>query len=311
MRPTIQSISIFVRVVDASSFKGAAHSLLIDPAAVSRAIKTLESELGVLLFTRSTRALKLTTEGARFYRDGVQLLQKYDEATQQFEAASAVPHGRINVGLAPALARRTIMGALGSFAEKFPKVEVVLIGVEDPAQIGGKGVDVLIRGRSLRQRGGRHPDPQGLVVRKLFESPLIICAAPRYLDRLGTPRSPTDLDRHVCVGHFTIEGDFQDEWQFTKLAVRENVKFVPRLLVQGAEALREAACAGLGVIRTRASNVEEELQSRKLKRLLSDWECGGAQPIVAIYRKTRPMPPRISLFVQHLAGAFQRYHVSG
>jgi len=309
MRPTIQSISIFVRVVDANSFKGAAHSLLIDPAAVSRAIKALESELGVLLFARSTRAFKLTTEGARFYRDGVQLLKKYNDATQQFEAAHAVPHGRISVGLAPALARRTVMGALGSFAEKFPKVEIVLVGVEDLAEVEGKGVDVLIRGRSMRQRGGRHPEPQGLVVRKLFESPLIICASPKYLDRVGTPRAPTDLVQHACVGHFTIEGDFQDEWQFTKPGMRKNVKFVPTLLVQGAEALREAACAGLGIIRTRASNVEEELQSRKLKTVLPNWECGGAQAIVAIYRKTRPMPPRISLFVQHLAEAFKRYHV--
>jgi LysR family transcriptional regulator, regulator for bpeEF and oprC len=306
--PTIQSIRTFVRVVETNSFKGAAHSLLIDPAVVSRTIKTLEGELGVLLFVRSTRTMKLTPEGSRFYQDSVRLLERYEEATQQFQPVSAIPHGRINVGIAPALAKRIIVRAIGSFVERYPKIEIVLVNVEDLAQVEDKNVEVLIRGRSLRQRGGQHPDPQGLVARKLFASPLILCASPGYLDRAGTPRTPADLAEHTCVGHFTIERDFQDEWPLKKAHARKNVKFAPTLLVQGAEALRETACAGIGIVRTRAANVEEELRSRTLKQVLSDWECGGSQPIVAIYRKTRPMPPRINLLVQHLVTAFRRYN---
>jgi DNA-binding transcriptional LysR family regulator len=106
----------------------------------------------------------------------------------------------------------------------------------------------------------------------------------------------------------TLERDFQNEWQFMKSQMRQRVKFAPKLLVQGADSLRDAAVAGLGLVRIRACNVEDEIRSRKLIRILSAWECGGAGPMAAIYRKARPMPPRISEFVRHLAEAFRSYN---
>jgi DNA-binding transcriptional LysR family regulator len=78
MRANITEMNIFVRAVETNSFVGAARSLLIDPAVVTRAIKALEQDLGVLLFVRSTRSLRLTPEGMRFHRDCVQLLKKFD-----------------------------------------------------------------------------------------------------------------------------------------------------------------------------------------------------------------------------------------
>ena len=75
MPTNMRAIEIFVRIVESGSFVAAARSLLIDPAAVSRAIKGLEDNLGISLFARSTRVLKLTTEGARVYRDGSQMLK--------------------------------------------------------------------------------------------------------------------------------------------------------------------------------------------------------------------------------------------
>ena len=90
MRTNIRVIEIFVRVVESGSFVAAARSLLIDPAAVSRAIKGLEENLGILLFTRSTRALKLTTEGARFYRDSAQMLRSFEETLRRFQADTAL-----------------------------------------------------------------------------------------------------------------------------------------------------------------------------------------------------------------------------
>src|SRR5262249_61758525 len=89
MHTSIRAIEIFVRAVESGSFAAAARSLLIDPAAVSRAIKGLEENLGVLLFARSTRALKLTTEGARFYRDGAQMLRKFDDTINRFRTDTA------------------------------------------------------------------------------------------------------------------------------------------------------------------------------------------------------------------------------
>src|SRR5215212_3421799 len=111
MRTNLRLIEIFVRVVESGSFVGAARSLLVDPASVSRAIRTLEDSFGVLLFTRSTRTLKLTTEGRRFYRDAARMLRNFDETIHRFQADTTV-HGQLKVGMGPALSRRMLLRAI-------------------------------------------------------------------------------------------------------------------------------------------------------------------------------------------------------
>jgi DNA-binding transcriptional LysR family regulator len=106
----------------------------------------------------------------------------------------------------------------------------------------------------------------------------------------------------------TLAGDLQNEWQFAKSHIKQKVKIVPSLLIRGTDAMREAAVSGCGVIRLTAAALEDELRSGQLAPVLSDWECTGAPPLVAIYRKTRPMVPKVNVFVQHLAEAFRRYN---
>jgi LysR family transcriptional regulator for bpeEF and oprC len=309
MHTTIHAMNIFVRAVEQNSFVGAARSLLIDPTAVSRTISALEKELGVLLFARSTRTLKLTVEGARFYRDCIQILQKFTEATQRFRADGAMPYGPLKIGIAPGLRRRLLLRVIPRFLQQYPQIEIVLVSVDDRADIGNKGVDVLIRARSLRQRGGARPEPQGLVVRKLFQSRYIACASQEYLDRAGSPRTPADLLQHACVAHLSLEYDVADEWRFAQSDERQKVKFVPKLRIQGADALCEAGVAGCGIVRLLAANIEDELRSRTLVPVLSDWECAGEMPMLAIYRKTRPIVPQVSVFIRYLADAFRRYNL--
>jgi LysR family transcriptional regulator for bpeEF and oprC len=310
MHTTLREMNIFVRAVDLHSFVGAAKSLLVDPAAVSRAIKAIEADLGILLLARSTRALKLTPEGARFYRDCVELLKKYEQTTQQFRAVGSKPHGRLTVGMGPSLTRRMLLRAIPSFQQQYPAIEIVLVSVDDMDEIGGGGPDILIRPRGQRRHGGMHRFPQGLIVRKLAQPPLVPCASPEYLKRAGTPRVPADLVRHACVVLLSMEHDILDEWHFVKSQMRQRIKVAPKLLVHGMEALREAALAGCGIIRPLACHIEDELRRRKLVPVLPDWECTGASPMVAIYRKTQPAIPQVSLFVNHLIKAFQRYNAA-
>ena len=247
MRMTIRVIEIFVRVVENGSFAAAARSLLIDPAAVSRAVKDLEENLGVLLFTRSTRALKLTTEGTRFHRDGAQMLRRFEDTIHKFKADAAM-QGQLKIGLGPALGRRMLLRAIPAFQQRYPEVRLILVGINDPAEMAHEGIDVLIRPRSARQRRGEHKQRQGLVVRKLVQSPIAVCASPDYLKRAGIPRTPADLAGHACLALLTLERDVQDEWQFARSDAREKIKIDPTLTAHGEE-LRGAALAGCGIVR--------------------------------------------------------------
>jgi DNA-binding transcriptional LysR family regulator len=307
MRTSIRAIEIFVRAVENGSFIAAARGLLIDPAAVSRTIRTLEEDLGVLLFTRSTRALKVTTEGARFYRDGAQMLRKFEDTIQKFQSDTAL-HGQLKIGLAPFVSRRMLLRAIPSFQQIYPEIRLVLLSVNDHAEIGQEGIDVLIRPRSQRQRGGEHKPPQGLVMRKLMQSSIVICASPEYLKRAGVPRTPADLVRHDCVALLTLERDVQDEWQFVRSDVREKIKVSSKLIAHG-DALREAALAGCGVTRLLSWLVEDEIRSGTLVRVLPDWDVGNL-PIVAIYKKARPTLSRVTAFVRHLEQTFRAKQIA-
>jgi LysR family transcriptional regulator for bpeEF and oprC len=309
MHATIHAMNVFVRAVETNSFVGAARALLIDPAAVSRTIKSLEAHLGVLLFARSTRTLKLTGEGTRFYRDCIEILRKVEEATERFRADRQMPHGELKVGMPPGLTRRLLLRAIPPFKQQYPKIKLILLSVDEMAGIGDKGVDVLLRVRSLRQHGGLHHEPQGLVVRKLAQTRRIACASPEYLKRAGLPREPDDLAHHACVALLTQEHDVHDEWQFANAKARRTIKVTPSLLVQGTDALREAALAGCGIIQPLIWHVEDELRSRALVPVLADWKClGGERPMVAIYRKTQPMRLQVSLFIKHLVESFKKYN---
>ena len=305
MPASVRAIETFVRIVESGSFVAAARSLLIDPAAVSRTIKSLEDDLGISLFARSTRSLKLTTEGARFYRDGAQLLKAFHDTIDRFRADTALS-GQLKVGMGPALSRPIMLRGVSSFQALHPKVRLILISVNDPAQVGDEGIDVFIRPRSLRQRGGEHKQQQGTVLRKLFYSPMITAASPTYLRHKGVPRVPADFAAHDCTALLTLERDVQDEWQFVKRNKTEKIKFAPKLIADG-EALREAALASCGVIRVCAWEIADQLQSGALVQLLPDWECLGGLPIVAIYRKMRPTRSRIGALLQHLTTEFRPY----
>src|SRR4029079_6802194 len=113
------------------------------------------------------------------------------------------------------------------------------------------------------QRGGEHKQPQGLVMRKLMQSPIMVCASPDYLKRAGAPRTPADLARHSCLALLTMERDVQDEWMFAKSGARETIKFVPTLTAYG-EKLREAPPPGCGIVRLLECHVDDEIRSGDL-----------------------------------------------
>ena len=202
------------------------------------------------------------------------------------------------------------MQVIPEFQNKYPQLEIIMHSITEVSDLSAKGLDVVVRIRSLRQRGGTRLEPQGLVARKLAQSRFVVCASPEYLKRAGTPRTPTDLLRHSCIAIVTTDHDVQAEWQFVKNGRRQNIKFVPKLLVQGSDGYREAGAAGCGIIRLLACHIEDELQRGALVPLLADWQPAWSPPIVAIYRKTRPMPLQIGAFVRHLAESLRRYDVT-
>ena len=111
------------------------------------------------------------------------------------------------------------MRAIPSFQQQYKQMKIIIFNVDEVADIEEKGVDLLVRTATQRKRGGRHAEPQGIVVRKLAQSRFVVCASPDYLEKAGVPRTPADLARHVCVVNVSLERDILDEWS-SRVAVR-------------------------------------------------------------------------------------------
>ena len=137
----LQAIRVFARVFEAGGFRKAADSLGIPKATVSKHIQDLELHLGVKLFQRTTRSVKVTGDGVAYYERAIQLVREIDDVDSSFGSANARPKGRIRVDVAASLATNVVIPALPAFHERFPEIEIDL-GVSDrPVDLFRENVD--------------------------------------------------------------------------------------------------------------------------------------------------------------------------
>lgn len=184
----------FARVVETGSFTKAAETLHMSKTSVTQLVQQLEARLRVKLLNRTTRKVNVTADGAVFYERVVRLLADMDDAETSLSGASVQPRGRLRVDVPSPLARLILMPALPGFHARYPDIQIDM-GVSDRiVDIIGENVDCVVRGGELTD--------QSLMARRVGELQLGVFAAPSYLERLGTPAHPLELEdsEHRIVG---------------------------------------------------------------------------------------------------------------
>ena len=285
-------IEVFVRVVQRGTLTAAAGTLGMTPSAVSKLIGRLEGRLGARLINRTTRKLQLTPEGIAFYESGVRILEEIETAERE-AAAGAAPRGRIRVNCNVPFGQHYLIPLLPAFLALHPEVAVDLSLTDRVVDLLEERADVAIRAGPLRD--------SRLVARKLWQSRMVLVAAPAYLGKNGAPRSPDDLGSHNCLDFcFTrlVEG-----WPFRDRDGRD-FTFEPRgnTLVSDGEAMRLAAISGLGIGRLSRHHVQRDIDAGALAPLLEDFNPGDEEPLHAIYvGKGGHLPARVRAFLDFLA----------
>jgi DNA-binding transcriptional LysR family regulator len=286
----LAAMATFVRVVDAGSLSAAARSLPSSLTSVSRQIAGLERQFGTRLLLRTTRQLALTEEGRILYDRARSILAELREVEAALSRGRDAPSGRLRLSAPTLFGRLVIAPLLAEFLRRYPSLSVDLLLVD-------RAVDMVEEDIHLSLRVGYLPDSQ-LVTRKLGDLQMIVCAAPAYLARRGIPEQPADLAQHDCLAF--SDAPSETEWRFGASARAEcRIRISPRLWINSLDALVLAARDGAGLVRVPSWQVEADLASGTLMRVLEAYERAPTA-LHLLFQPSRIASPKIRVFADYL-----------
>lgn len=292
---TFEQIRLFLAILDRGSLAAAGRELGLSPATVSERLAALEGHFGVRLLNRTTRSLSLTEEG-RVLADGAERL-----LAEAAEIDTRLRHGREHVAgpirlSAPAdLGRNRIARVLDDFLEDHPGVTLDLLLDDGYVDLAARGVDIAVRYGNLRD--------SGLMIRRFADCRRLVCAAPDYLARHGTPAHPDALAGHNClVMRFGSNTD--RVWPFVIDGRARGVTVSGNRIANDGEAVRDWCVAGHGLARKSHWDVADDLAAGRLVAVLEGFE---PEPVgmQAVYPPGRGDIRRIALLLDRLARAFR------
>ena len=291
----LEAMATLVRAVEAGSLSAAARETSKSVTAVSRTIAAREAELGVPLLRRTTRSLALTEPGRLFYARAKAILGDVRELDLALASTKAEPTGRLRVS-APTLMGRLVLAPLVTgFLARHTAMSVDLILLD-------RAVNLIEEDIDLSLRIGHLPDSE-LVVRKLDDIDLVVCAAPSYLARRGTPSRPEDLKAHDCLAFSDSVGPV--DWRFHVDGRNRTIRLTGRLSVNNLDVAVAGALAGLGVTRAPSWYVADDLRAGRLQVLLGAYQREPT-PVQLLFSQARMVSPKLRSFVDHVATHWPR-----
>lgn len=288
----MESLSIFVRVVEAGSFTGAARLIGATPSAVSKSMARLEARLGARLFQRSTRAFGLTPDGEAYYERVAPLVRGIEEAPEVLGPRSGAT-GRLRISMPADFGRFMVEALTTRFRQAHP-------GVRLDVSLSDAHVDLIREGFDAVLRVGRVADT-GLIARPLGALPMVLVASPAYLARRGAPASREALRAHDHVRYILAGRPFP-----IRFADGEEVLPPGVFDTDSGEAMRIAARNGLGVAHLLRASVAAELERGELVTILPDVPLPPA-PVQALHAFARNPPARATALFRFLDAEMARW----
>ncbi|MEO1797582.1 MAG: LysR family transcriptional regulator [Pseudomonadota bacterium] len=289
----ISTLQILRLVAEMGSFAAAARTRNVDPSAVSRSIAALEGELCVRLFHRTTRALALTEQGARYLERVSPLLDELEEAAMQARDSQSAPSGSVRIAASVAFGTVKLVRLLPRLRAELPDVSIELSLSDVPTNLVETGTDIALR---------LAPEPSGDVIcARLARTRYHVCATP---ERAAGLRAPADLTREEVLRQ-NLPG-FREAWQFRRAGETKTIPVGGPLLFSSPLALLEAACLGLGPALLADWLSDEAVRKGRLIRLFDDYEVTATSfdtGLWLLYPSRRYQPARVRAVIDILRSA--------
>lgn len=294
----LEGLDVLAAVVDTGSFWRAGDALGMSPSGVSRSITRLEARLGIRLFDRTTRSVRLTDEGRTFCERVFPLAEALAEATSSAADGAGTVRGRIRINVDPFFASLILGPKLGDFLDTYPELEVELRSRDELGDLVSDGFDLAVR--------FGHPQSSSLVARKLLETRVLTLASPAYLERFGHPSEPSELEGegHRCILFRDSHTGRPFTWEFHQGQHKVNLKVRGALMVNDASTLYSSCLAGYGVAQLFELGAETFLAEGRLVTLFPEW-VDEKFPLYAYYPSRHYLPAKTRAMLEFVTGLLQ------
>ena len=284
------AMEVFCRVVEHGSFVRAAEKMGLSTTAVSRHVSDLEHHLNTRLLQRTTRTLHLTEGGGRYYERCQQILGDLQDAEMELDQDSLQPSGVLRISVSIPFGSRHFAPLIPLFCERFPQVSVEVVATDRKLDLVEDGIDLALR--ISRELDG------SLVARRLADIHTMICAAPSYLERAGTPQTPGDLANHTCLVYTAIQD--ASDWQFScPDGNLSQVRVHSAFQADNGDFLLAAAEQGMGITRQPSFMCDEAIAAGRLVPLLTDYHMPSLT-LYAVYPSRRFLSAKVRSMVEFL-----------
>jgi DNA-binding transcriptional LysR family regulator len=292
-------LNSFIKVAETLSFSKAAKQLNMAPSSISRKIDSLECELAVTLFKRSTRQLILTDNGSIFLEGAKKLLPQVNDLIVSVQNKTDEVTGTIKISVFESFGRLHVCSIISSFVKKHPKINIEI-------ELENRIVDLLTEDVDIAIRVGK-PKDSGLRARKLTSNKAILCASPEYLKKHGRPETPTDIQKHNCLllskKRQYNYWYFRQEEKYEKILVKGNVSST------GGSPLLESAEGGAGILLLAHWMVSRSIKEGKLEYIDLKWESSlnsdFSGEVYAVFHNNKYINPALRAFIDHLVNNIQ------
>lgn len=273
------------------SFAAAAREQGQAPSTLAKAVARLEAHLGLQLFHRTTRQVRLTADGERLYQRCQRVLAELEDLQTIASGTRAAPSGLLRVAMPVFYGKRFVLPRLAALLDAHP-------GLQLDARLSDQYVDIVREGLDLAVRIGELDD-SSLVARRVDQQALCLCASPAYLQRRGTPHRVEDLAGHAAI-LFRLPSTGRDRpWRLQVRGRPVTLQPPPALRINETEAVLEALRLGLGIAQLPDNVVADDIAAGRLVPLLP--ACTPpAMPVHLVMPPGRLVAPRVRAAIEAL-----------
>jgi len=290
--PSLAETNAFVAVVEQKSFTRAAKQLGLSPPRVSEMVRNLEEELGVRLVERTTRSVAATAAGERLLERLRPVLDDYQAALESTNEFRSKPSGTLRLNVAPPAADFVLADAIPHFLAVYPEISVDIC-------VDSEFTDIVAERFDAGIRNGERLERDMIAVRVSGEMPIVVAAAPAYLARRGTPRTPQEVAAHDCI-RFRLPSGALFPWRFRFKRRSLDVHVQGRLAVNDRKIALAAARDGVGLVQVPLAYIEAEIEAGRLVTVLDDWAPPPVDGFFLYYPSRRQIRPALKALVDFL-----------